>query len=1133
MKKLNIKWSIVLLILFIVPFLSPPFLPSTPAETNWLQGYHKSLKGGTIEYHSPQPDVTKALLLRSLNAEDYIEWETEPVPSDYRGEYVDFIWIFAIDIDADPHDYDLFVNGKKYFHFSNPVTNTRKEWKIKGPDNAELAFRVTLIDRFDDVHGYASMRIPTSSLQRGKPLTLKVVGETAGSRVWYMTFQSPVIAGAEIVPQQALVRRNNSLFQPVNVDIIHLGKPVNARLTTEGQNAVETGLNYGFNRIEMTFPEVSRKKEHSISIQIADKDPQVKEFTLSPVRKWFVYLVQHTHTDIGYTRPQSEILPEHLRFIDYALDFCDFTESYPDNAKFRWTCEASWAVNQYLDNRPQDQIARLKQRIDEGRIEITGMPFNMSEIADENIYAASLRPIKKFKDFGLKITTAMQNDVNGIAWCLADYFPDTGIEYLIMGQHGHKARIPFDKPTPFWWESPSGKRLLAFRADHYMTGNFWGIHTGNFQNLETELMRYLKGLESREYPYDRIAVQYSGYFTDNAPPSTAGCDMIERWNDKYEWPKLRSATAREFPTFIKENQGDKLPVHRVAWPDWWSDGFGSAAQETAAARKTQALLIANQGLLSMAKLLEMSVPASTMAKVDKINDALLFWDEHTMGAAESIRDPLVANSVVQWAEKSAYVWEAVKEASILQEAAMGLLQPHVPRAEVPTIVAFNTLNWSRSGVAEVYIDHQILPPGKGFRLVDNKGNEIFAQASRSRVDGTYWNLQVKDIPPMGYKLYRIETLDRLHARPEKFQLRDGIFENNYFRLYIDTKTGAIASLYDKQLGMELIDTGSPWQIGQFIHETISNRSQLEQFHLVSSQRNPLQNVAVQKGTDGPIWKTLRLTGETPTAQENSLFQIEIRLYHHEKRIELHFSLIKKDIVDPEAIYIAFPFSLPRADVLYEAQGGLVHPGKNQLEGTSSDWHAVQNFLVFRNPGGQIILGSDEAPLVQFGGLNLGEFRYIAEVEKPHVFSWVMNNYWVTNFKASQEGEFKWSYFLTSSQDTSTAFATRMGWGSRIPLLCRVFPSGKSSKIPPERSLLHIDADNILLVSTKPVSDRNGIILHLREIEGKSTEFRIFSPDDSGKNAGVVEVNVLGEAIGPPKQNIQMGAWESRFFLLEF
>ena len=69
---------------------------------------------------------------------------------------------------------------------------------------------------------------------------------------------------------------------------------------------------------------------------------QVK--TLAPPKQWTVYLTQHTHTDIGYTRPQTEILPESLRFLDYALDYCDLTDDYPDDAKFRWTCETFWAV---------------------------------------------------------------------------------------------------------------------------------------------------------------------------------------------------------------------------------------------------------------------------------------------------------------------------------------------------------------------------------------------------------------------------------------------------------------------------------------------------------------------------------------------------------------------------------------------------------------------------------------------------------------------------------------------------------------------------------------------------------------------------------------------------------------------
>ena len=55
------------------------------------------------------------------------------------------------------------------------------------------------------------------------------------------------------------------------------------------------------------------------------------------VRPTTVYLVQHTHSDIGFARPQSEIIPHYVEQIDHALDYCEMTEGYPADAQFRWT----------------------------------------------------------------------------------------------------------------------------------------------------------------------------------------------------------------------------------------------------------------------------------------------------------------------------------------------------------------------------------------------------------------------------------------------------------------------------------------------------------------------------------------------------------------------------------------------------------------------------------------------------------------------------------------------------------------------------------------------------------------------------------------------------------------------------
>ncbi len=178
----------------------------------------------------------------------------------------------------------------------------------------------------------------------------------------------------------------------------------------------------------------------------------------------------------------------------------------------------------------------------------------------------------------------------------------SGIKYVTSGINVARALKPFKVPTPFWWESPSGKRVLAFRADHYMTGNFYGIHTEDFDLIERELPKYLRQLETDGYPYDRISMQHSGYLTDNSPPSTFASENVRRWNETYEWPKLRTATVHEFLQWVEEEHGKSLPVFRAAWPDWWTDGFGCAVRETAAGRQTQADLIVNQGLLSMAQL---------------------------------------------------------------------------------------------------------------------------------------------------------------------------------------------------------------------------------------------------------------------------------------------------------------------------------------------------------------------------------------------------------------------------------------------------------------------------------------------------------------------------------------------------
>ncbi|MBL7827309.1 MAG: hypothetical protein JNJ57_11800, partial [Saprospiraceae bacterium] len=678
----------------------------------------------------------------------------------------------------------------------------------------------------------------------------------------------------------------------VSIDFVHIGEdvPVMVKIGSEQAKAV---LKAGFNKIEMLVPKELSRQERMAEIKIGTNTALKKKFTLEPVRPWEIYLVQHTHTDIGYTRPQTEILAEHLRYIDHALDFCDQTDSYPDDAKFRWTCETAWSVREYLRSRPQSQIDRLLKRIREGRIEATGMFLNYSEIIDEGALVAQTKTLQMLKNMGINVTTAMQNDVNGIAWCMVDYYDHTDVRYLTMGLHAHRAQKPFDKPTAFWWKSPAGNRLLAYRSEHYQHANALSLTTGQQDVFRNNLSQYLDGLEKNGYPYDKISLQFSGYVTDNAPPSTTACDIIRDWNDKYEWPKLRSALVREFMWYLDEQHAKDLPEHQVAWPDWWTDGVGSAANETKTARQAHAQLSMVTALMSLAKIQAIKLPPEMNHEVEKIYDNLLFYDEHTHGAAESVTDPLAQNTVNQWGMKAAYAWEANKQVHILEEKILAFLEPTMPACNQSTIAVYNTLNWPRTGMVELFIQYSVIPEGAVFTILDAENLVVPAQCIEQRMEGAYYNLWVQNIPPLGYKTLKI-ILGQPPAPEPAINLSFPL-ENDFYRIEIDTKKGVISQVFDKELNVNLLDEADSLTMGQTIYEQLSNRHDLERltnttrdtvYRPLQLSRSVLQSLLIVDQKPGNIYHSIFLKGELPVCADARGVSVEIRLYHFKKMITL-------------------------------------------------------------------------------------------------------------------------------------------------------------------------------------------------------------------------------------------------------
>lgn len=912
---------------------------------------------------------------------------------------------------------------------------------------------------------------------------------------WSAMLSAQTIVGINGTVASAIYRTADGARQCVDVTISNTGKGGKGTVKL-GEYTRKVTLSPGSNTVSFMIPPVEVATDMAVSVT-AGNSTAAGSISVAPVRRWQVNLVQHTHTDIGYTRSQMEILAEQSRYIDFALDYCDATDDYPDDAKFKWTCEVSWPVKEYLKNRPADRIERLRRRVMEGRIELTGMYLNFDELPDEQTLAASLAPLATFREQGLPCTVAMQDDVNGIGWCFADYFADAGIKYLNMGTHGHRALICFDLPTVFRWESPSGKQILAFRGEHYHLGNHLGVATDDFETFEQRMLDYLDQLAAKDYPFDIIAIQYSGYLTDNAPPATKSCDNIRRWNEKYVWPRLHSATASEFFKTVETDYADKLTTIRGAWPDWWTDGFASGAREAAVTRATQSAIIANQGALSMAAMHGAALPADVCREVREVNDALLFYGEHTFGHSESVRNPYGLETWEQRSLKQSYAWEAYRHASLLGEVAMGQLQDFVPRASQPAIAVFNTQNRPYTGTARIYIDHQMLPLDHDFSIVDNQGNAIAAQPGENRSDGTYWTLYVSDVPAIGQARYIIKVGDKKEATVSDMSHPDlgaSTVSNQWYDIQFDPQRGTISRLYDRDLGKELLTADAQWQFGEFIYETIDSRHTMEQYRRPQCRRMALEKMRFEGCRSGAIWDSYTFVAETPAGRDADNLRIEYRVYNVEKKIEVLYRLRKKANADPESIYVSFPIEVEDGRLMVDVPGGTIEAGVEQIPGSSCDWYTVQNFAAACNDSMQVVVVSPEIPLMQLGAINLGRYEAGARPQSTNIYSWPMNNYWTTNFNADQMGEMEWRYYVTSTADASAEYATSTAWNERNKPLCRVLPAAVSGGVAnyDPQSIVEVGPANLLLVNMTPVEGENAVMMQLREIAGRTTDFKATS-----------------------------------------
>jgi alpha-mannosidase len=63
---------------------------------------------------------------------------------------------------------------------------------------------------------------------------------------------------------------------------------------------------------------------------------------LTPVRKVQVYILPHSHHDLGYTDLQANIEEKQMLNISKGIALARRTANYPEGARFVWNLEVLW-----------------------------------------------------------------------------------------------------------------------------------------------------------------------------------------------------------------------------------------------------------------------------------------------------------------------------------------------------------------------------------------------------------------------------------------------------------------------------------------------------------------------------------------------------------------------------------------------------------------------------------------------------------------------------------------------------------------------------------------------------------------------------------------------------------------------
>ena len=399
-------------------------------------------------------------------------------------------------------------------------------------------------------HARLALPFPSDELKEGT--NVLTITTLSGSWLLYDSLElrtpesiEPAPAGGTVITElevrPGLREREGKLCQSARLTVVHVGEDVRTSLKVGAVPPANLQLHNGVQDVEIQVSDTGTETALPVEIEAGGKTLAARSFALKPQRRLTVYILPHSHTDIGYTEVQTRIEQKQVDNLLQGIAYARKTAAYPEGARFVWNVEVLWAADLYLHRLSPAQRSDFLEAVKDGQV-----------VAQRHVPQRAHRAVPPRRAAAALPLFHAAGRADGRADRLGDDQRRAGLHLGYGHRHGAgRHQVLLD-----------GSQLLRPHRRHpgevgkpaVLLGLAFGQGEGAgldslrratpCRTLIHELSRQgswpttWPSSTKTGYPYDIAYVRWSGH-GDNASPDPAICEFVKQWNAEHAWPTLR------------------------------------------------------------------------------------------------------------------------------------------------------------------------------------------------------------------------------------------------------------------------------------------------------------------------------------------------------------------------------------------------------------------------------------------------------------------------------------------------------------------------------------------------------------------------------------------------------------------